>query len=185
MGYEQAFPSWCPAQRRVHQQILQRQSPSRASWTCFQLPEQPAEYRCPLAERPGLADLEEPVPELLLEAFYDHDINVLVKRPSERCRRPVLGKRISWTQALLLKYNYVFRPLRHSIPSARRWSCRGRLITHPCLFCKGFLTFVYGMAKIYHVGIKPRLPPCTSGELTDPSGCLRLPAGRRGKNVAK
>ncbi|MCB9313065.1 MAG: DUF3078 domain-containing protein [Lewinellaceae bacterium] len=44
----------------------------------------------------------------LLEAFYDHDINVLVKRPSDTLPDGQLGKRISWTQALLLKYNYVF-----------------------------------------------------------------------------
>ncbi len=44
----------------------------------------------------------------LLEAFYDHDINVLVKRPSDTLPDGQLGKRVSWTQALVLKYNYVF-----------------------------------------------------------------------------
>ena len=44
----------------------------------------------------------------LLEAFYDHDIDVLVERPSEALPDGEVGKRVSWTQALLVKYNYVF-----------------------------------------------------------------------------
>lgn len=45
---------------------------------------------------------------VLLEAFYDDDIFVLAERPSDAHPDGVLGKRVSWTQALLLKYNYIF-----------------------------------------------------------------------------
>lgn len=44
----------------------------------------------------------------LLEAFYDHDILVQVKRPSETLPDGQTGRRLSWTQALLLKYNILF-----------------------------------------------------------------------------
>lgn len=44
----------------------------------------------------------------LLEAFYDHDIEVQVKRPSEILPNGQTGRRVSWTQALLLKYNVLF-----------------------------------------------------------------------------
>lgn len=44
----------------------------------------------------------------LLEAFYDHDVKVLVERPSEVNPEGVLGRRVSWTQSLLLKYNFIF-----------------------------------------------------------------------------
>jgi len=44
----------------------------------------------------------------LLEAFYDHDILVLRKRPSENLPGGELGRQISWTQAMLIKYNLIF-----------------------------------------------------------------------------
>lgn len=43
----------------------------------------------------------------LLEAFYDHDILVQRKRPTESSPGE-LGRQTSWTQAVLVKYNMVF-----------------------------------------------------------------------------
>ncbi|MCO6486222.1 MAG: DUF3078 domain-containing protein [Saprospiraceae bacterium] len=45
---------------------------------------------------------------LLVEAFYDHDILVLRKRPSESLPDGELGRQTSWTQALMIKYNVLF-----------------------------------------------------------------------------
>ena len=44
----------------------------------------------------------------LLEASYDDDILVYVERPSETLPDGRLGKRPSWTQALVVKYSFVF-----------------------------------------------------------------------------
>ncbi|MBP6184386.1 MAG: DUF3078 domain-containing protein [Saprospiraceae bacterium] len=43
----------------------------------------------------------------LLEGFYDHDILVQRKRPTETDPGE-LGRQTSWTQALLVKYNFIF-----------------------------------------------------------------------------
>ena len=45
---------------------------------------------------------------LLLEAFYDHDIQVLRERPSLTNPEGNVGRQTSWTQAVLIKYNYIF-----------------------------------------------------------------------------
>jgi hypothetical protein len=44
----------------------------------------------------------------LLEAFYDHDVKVLAERPSTSNPEGLLGRRVSWTQSILVKYNFLF-----------------------------------------------------------------------------